>query len=470
MFEALPVAGGMLRVGIPDHRMPQDVLQREIDQICALGVDLRVNQRCGTDFTVDGLLEQGYKAVFLAPGLQTSAPAPVKGDDLEGCVPAVEFLRELNLGRPMPVGDRVVVVGGGDVAFDSARAALRLTSVNGKAPEATIAYRRTREEMPATIEEIEEGLAEGVKIEFLAAPVEVIGSGGKVSAVKFQRNRLGEPDEKGRRRPEPIPGAFFEVPCETVIFAVGQAIVDDFAAGADGLTIDRGAVCTSDALVTTRPGVFAGGDAAPQGPLTAINAIAAGRKAAASIHNYLRGNQVVPLEMEPMAEARPTEDELAAVTRAPRLAPAEQPGGQRRRNWSESPRDLHQRRGHRRSPALSGLRSLLRMYAVRQSLLGRRRTPRAAAQRDRPGRGQHHPDARVRGVPGRACAASSATAATRTSCPACSSSGCCRLPGPPAARSFARPTGERSNASRSSSASAAGIPPAAGVTARPSAA
>ncbi len=335
VFEALPVAGGMLRVGIPDHRMPQDVLQREIDQICALGVDLRLNQRCGTDFTVDGLFDQGYKAVFLAPGLQTSAPAPVKGDDLEGCVSAVEFLRELNLGRPMPVGDRVVVIGGGDVAFDSARASLRLTSVNGKAPEATIAYRRTREEMPATIEEISEGLAEGVKIEFLAAPVEIIGAGGKVAAVKFQRNKLGEPDEKGRRRPEPIPGAFFEVPCETVVFAVGQAIVDDFAAGADGVSIDRGAVCTADTLATARPGVFAGGDAAPQGPLTAINAIAAGRKAAASIHNYLRGKHVVTFDPEPMAEARPSDAELAAVIKEPRLSPAEQPGVARRRNWDE---------------------------------------------------------------------------------------------------------------------------------------
>ncbi len=335
VFEALPVAGGMLRVGIPDHRMPQDVLQREIDQICALGVDLRLNRRCGTDFTVDSLLDGGYDAVFLAPGLQTSAPAPVKGDDVDGCLTAVEFLRELNLGRPLPVGDRVVVIGGGDVAFDSARAALRLTSVSGKASEATVAYRRTREEMPATVEEIEEGLAEGVKIEYLAAPVEIVGAGGRVAAVKFQRNRLGEPDEKGRRRPEPIPGEFFEVPCDTVIFAVGQAIVEDFAAGADGVAVDRGAVCVSEALVTGRPGVFAGGDAAPQGPLTAINAIAAGRKAAASIHNYLRGKQLVPLEMEPKEEARPTEEELAAVARAPRLHQTEQSGPARRRNWGE---------------------------------------------------------------------------------------------------------------------------------------
>ncbi|MCL5735788.1 MAG: FAD-dependent oxidoreductase [Actinobacteria bacterium] len=171
VFEALPVAGGMLRVGIPDHRMPPDVLQREIDRICALGVDLRLNQRCGVDFTVEGLLDDGYHAVFLAPGLHTSAPAPVRGDDLDGCLKAVEFLRAVNLGHPLPVGDNVVVIGGGDVAFDTARAASRLTSAGGRAPEVTIAYRRTREEMPASREEIEEGLDEGVKLEYLAIPV-----------------------------------------------------------------------------------------------------------------------------------------------------------------------------------------------------------------------------------------------------------------------------------------------------------
>ena len=322
VFEALPVAGGMLRVGIPDYRMPPDVLQREIDTICALGVDLRLNQRCGVDFTVDGLLDEGYKAVFLAPGLHTSAPAPAKGDDLDGCLTAVEFLRELNLGRPMPVGDRVVVIGGGDVAFDTARAAARLSSVNGNAPQVTVAYRRTRDEMPATLDEIEEGLAEQVNIEFLAVPVEIVGAGGKVSAVKFQRSRLGEPDERGRRRPEPIPGAYFEIPCETVIFAVGQALVDDFARGSDDAAIEDLAIegnkikVADDTLATSRPGVFAGGDAAPQGPLTAIDAIAAGRKAAAGIHNYLRGKQVVTFNDDTRPDARPADEELARVTKA----------------------------------------------------------------------------------------------------------------------------------------------------------
>ena len=336
VFEALPVAGGMLRVGIPDHRMPPDVLQREIDRICALGVDLRLGQRCGVDFTVEGLLEDGYKAVFLAPGLHTSAPAPVKGDDLDGCLKAVEFLRALNLGDPLPVGDRVVVIGGGDVAFDTARSASRLTSVNGKAPEVTVAYRRTREEMPARREEIEEGLDEQLAIEYLVMPVEIIGAGGKVSAIKLQRCELGEPDLQGRRRPEPIPGVFFDIPCETVIFSVGQAIVGDFAEGLADVAIDGNAVRTDDAtLATSRPGVFAGGDASPKGPLTAIHAIAAGRKGAASIHNYLRGEQGVSLWADPLPEARPDDTELAKVASQPRVHMPEQPGAERRRSWVE---------------------------------------------------------------------------------------------------------------------------------------
>ena len=336
VFEALPVAGGMLRVGIPDHRMPQDVLQREIDQICSLGVDLRLNQRCGVDFTVDGLLTDGYQAVFLAPGLHASAPAPAKGDDLDGCLTAVEFLRELNLGRPMPVGDRVVVIGGGDVAFDTARGASRLTSTSGKAPEVTIAYRRSSDEMPASREEIEEGLGEQVKIEYLVAPVEIMGPDGKVSAIKLQRCRLGEPDEQGRRRPEPIDGDFVEIPCETVIFAIGQAIVDDFAKGLDDVEIKWNAVTTDPGnLATAHPAVFAGGDVAPTGPLTAIEAIAAGRKGAASIHNHLRGEQLVTLWASPLPEAKPDDEALAKIAPEPRVEMPEQPGAERRRSWVE---------------------------------------------------------------------------------------------------------------------------------------
>jgi len=336
VFEALPVAGGMLRVGIPDHRLPREVLQREIDQIVALGVDLRLNQRAGADFTVDGLLDDGYKAVYLAAGLQTNAPSPVEGDDLAGCLAAVEFLRAANLDDPMPVGDRVVVIGGGDVAFDTARTASRLTSTSGKAPAVTIAYRRSRDEMPASPEEIEEGIAEEIAIEYLVAPVEILGDDGKVSGIKLQRMRLGEPDEQGRRRPEPIPDSFVELPCDTVIVAIGQAIVDDFAAKLDAVEIEHGAVKIDAATSATgHPGVFAGGDVAPTGPLTAIEAIAAGRKTAVSIHNYLRGEHLADWLPDPLPEARPDDVVLQATPHRARVGMPEWPGAERRRNWVE---------------------------------------------------------------------------------------------------------------------------------------
>jgi NADPH-dependent glutamate synthase beta subunit-like oxidoreductase len=222
VFEAQPVAGGMLRVGIPDHRMPRDVLQREIDQICALGVDLRLNQRAGVDFTVDGLLADGYQAVFMAPGLHASAPAPAKGDDLDGCLTAVEFLRALNLDDPMPVGDRVVVIGGGDVAFDTARSASRLTSTNGKAPEVTIAYRRTRDEMPARTEEIEHAEQEDVRFRYLTSPIRYIGDDQHwVKQMECIQMQLGDPDASGRRAPIPKAGSNFLMDVDMVVVAVG---------------------------------------------------------------------------------------------------------------------------------------------------------------------------------------------------------------------------------------------------------
>jgi heterodisulfide reductase subunit A-like polyferredoxin len=336
VFEALPVAGGMLRVGIPDHRLPHDVLQGEIDQVCALGVDLRLNQRCGVDFTVDSLFDDGYKAVFLAVGLQKGLPSPVPGDDMSGALQAVDFLREVNLGRPPSVGERVVVIGGGDVAFDTARSALRIQAPSGGFPEVTIAYRRTAEEMPASPEEIEEGLQEHLRIEYLLAPVEILGTDGAVTGIKLQRMELGEPDERGRRRPVPVDGAFIEIPCDTVIMAIGQALVDDFAKGLDGVIIERDQIKIDAAsLATGRDGVFAGGDVAATGPLTAIEAIAAGRRAAASIHNHLRGEKLVSLweDSLPVAEADP--DVVAKTAAEGRVAMPVLDGTQRRTHWGE---------------------------------------------------------------------------------------------------------------------------------------
>ncbi len=336
VFEALPVAGGMLRVGIPDHRLPHDVLQREIDQICALGVDLRLNQRCGADFTVDSLLADGYSAVFLGVGLQKGLPSPVPGDDLSGTLQAVDFLREVNLERPPAVGERVVVIGGGDVAFDAARSALRIQTPSGGLPEVTIAYRRSAAQMPASPEEIEEGLEEQLKIEYLVAPVEILGTDGRVTAIKLQRMELGEPDERGRRRPVPIEGAFIEIPCDTVIMAIGQALVDDFAKDLEGVVLERDQIAVDPAtLATGRKGVFAGGDVAAIGPLTAIEAIAAGRRAAAAMHNHLRGESLVSLWEDSLPVAEPDPEIVARTAAQGRVPMPVHDGVTRRTSFDE---------------------------------------------------------------------------------------------------------------------------------------
>ena len=194
VFEAQEVPGGMLRTGIPDYRLPHDVIQREVDQVLAKGIELKLGQRAGADFTVDGLFEQGFRAVYLATGLQKSADAPLPGDDLRGVTHAVELLRELNLGGTPQVGDRIVVIGGGDVALDAARSAIRLQKQAGKDPDVTLVYRRTKVEMPANVTEVEEAREEGLTVEFLVQPLAITGEDGKVgvhqaAALRARRRR-----------------------------------------------------------------------------------------------------------------------------------------------------------------------------------------------------------------------------------------------------------------------------------------
>ena len=353
VFEALPVAGGMLRVGIPDYRLPKDVLRREIDQITALGVDLRLNQRAGADFTVDGLLGDGYQAVFLATGLQRSAPAALPGDDLSGVQSAVELLRDLNLGRPVSVGEHVIVVGGGDVALDAARSAIRLQRAAGLEPDVTLTYRRTQVEMPANASELEEARDEGLKVEFLSLPLEVLAAGdagtddaatgdaaggaqGRVAGMRLQHCTLGRPDSSGRRQPVPVKGKLFELAADTVIFAVGQQLVDDFLNGCDGVRAQDGRlVCDQATMTTGKPGVFAGGDVAPAGFLTAIEAVAAGRRAAAAIHNYLRGEELLPIWEAERDVARPDEATLATTPLQRRVPVPTLDGAARSAVWAE---------------------------------------------------------------------------------------------------------------------------------------
>ncbi|HOU93390.1 MAG TPA: FAD-dependent oxidoreductase, partial [Polyangiaceae bacterium] len=218
ILEAQPEAGGMLRYGIREYRLPKEVLDSEIAQILELGVKLSTNVSLGRDFTVASLRNQGFDAVFLALGAWDSSTLRVKNEDVEGVLSGIEFLKNVGLRRRVEVSGKVMVVGGGNTAIDCARTALRLG-----AREVTILYRRTRAEMPANPVEIEEAEREGVQIELLVAPTQVMVEAGRVAAIECTRMELGAPDASGRRSPKAIPGSEFQIPCDFVIAAIGQS-------------------------------------------------------------------------------------------------------------------------------------------------------------------------------------------------------------------------------------------------------
>ncbi len=280
VFEQFPKAGGMMRVGIPDYRLPPDVLDAEIAKIQRGGVNINLNTKIES---IDWLFEQGYDAVFLALGAHRGMQLGIEGEDTQGVVDGAAFLRDISLGKKVDVGDKVAVIGGGNAAIDSARTARRFG-----AKKVTIVYRRTRAEMPASEEEIEGALEEGVDIIYLAAPVK-IGQDGSRLKLTCIRMELGEPDASGRRRPVPIKGSEFSADFDSIIAAIGQTpeIPSQF-----NLKTGRGNTIqvNPDMLATSRQGVWAGGDAAT-GPASVIEAIAAGRIAAESIDRYLKGQE-----------------------------------------------------------------------------------------------------------------------------------------------------------------------------------
>jgi NADPH-dependent glutamate synthase beta subunit-like oxidoreductase/NADH:ubiquinone oxidoreductase subunit E len=283
IFEALPVTGGMLRVGIPDYRLPKNILDQEIDNILSLGVELKLNTAFGRDFTLDSLLADGYKAVFLGTGCHVGMKLGVPGEDSEGVMQGVDFLRKHTLKEPFQLGKNVAVIGGGNVAIDVACSALRLGS------KVTLVYRRTRDEMPAHPWEVEQALCEGVENLYLTAPVAVKTDNGKVRALECQRMELGEPDASGRRRPVPVAGSEFELPVDMIIPAIGQRAEASCFEGT-GLKLTKWGTIEADKVTheTSRPGVFVAGDL-QSGPWIAIGAIAGGQEAAESIDRYLRG-------------------------------------------------------------------------------------------------------------------------------------------------------------------------------------
>ena len=288
IFEAMPRLGGMLRYGIPEYRLPKAELDKEISEILQLGTEVVLEKKLGRDFTVESLLKQDqFQAVFLTPGAPLSQKLDIPGEEAEGIESALDFLRDTELEGPRPLrGKTVVVVGGGNVAVDGARTALRCG-----AKQVTILYRRTRKEMPAHHEEVDAAEQEGVRLEMLAAPVEVIAQQGRLQGLRCIKMELGEPDASGRRRPVPIPGSEFDYPCDYVLSAIGQKTEPEVFGQEPETTRPaisrRGTIQVDEAtMATDRPGVFAGGDAV-SGPAVVIDAIAQGHRAADAIHQYL---------------------------------------------------------------------------------------------------------------------------------------------------------------------------------------
>jgi len=287
-FEALPIGGGMLSVAIPEFRLPQDIIQREIDYIAKKGVDIKYNTPINANFTVEDLRKSGFEAVFVAAGAQRSQRIGIPGEleDIAGFYYGLKFLRDVKLGRQVRIGRRVAILGGGNVALDAARTALRLG-----ADEVNIYYRRSREEMPVTEIEYDQAIAEGVQVSFLVSPTRIVSENWAVTGLQCIRMRLGEPDESGRRRPIPITGSEFFDAADTVIAAVGQAPDLSFLPPDSALERTRleTLVVDNNTLSTNVKGVFAGGDFVT-GPGMVIDAIAAGRRAAIAIDKYLKGD------------------------------------------------------------------------------------------------------------------------------------------------------------------------------------
>ncbi len=283
VFEALPEAGGMLRYGIPEYRLPyKDVLDKEIDKIKDMGVEIKCSTKVGHDVPFDDL-KKDYAATFVGLGAHKGKVLHVEGEDSENVFTGTNYLNRVNSGEKVDVGDKVVVIGGGDTAIDAARMAVRAGA------ETTILYRRTRVEMPAIEEEIEGALEEGVKIEYLVAPLSIKKEGEKAVSMLCQRMELGEPDDSGRRRPVPVEGSEFEVPTTAIIAAISQEPefngFNDYREGRDWIKVnDQGQVLVDGKVVE---GIFAGGDVLDLGLV--IIAIAQGRLAAQAIHEKLRG-------------------------------------------------------------------------------------------------------------------------------------------------------------------------------------
>jgi NADPH-dependent glutamate synthase beta subunit-like oxidoreductase/ferredoxin len=285
IFEALPEPGGMLMYGIPEYRLPREVLRKEIGYIRGLGVEMKTGIRVGKDVTLPDVKKE-YNAIFIAVGAHKGMGLGIAGEDSPGVMEGITYLRTINLGKKVKLGKKVGVIGGGSTAIDCARTARRLG-----AKDITIIYRRSRAEMPALAEDVEGMEREGIKVELLAAPIRLLSENGKLSGIECVRMKLGEPDASGRPRPLPIEGSEFLVPVDSLIAAIGQAPETDLAYEPGLSWTTHGMIDITRMGVTTMDGVFAGGDGTGTKAYVA-DAIASGKIAALAIVCYLNGTDV----------------------------------------------------------------------------------------------------------------------------------------------------------------------------------
>jgi NADPH-dependent glutamate synthase beta subunit-like oxidoreductase len=421
IFESRSFLGGMLRLGVPAYRLPRDVLDREIAELIDERVEVRLGTKLGKDVTIDGLKRAGYASVFVATGAHKSNPMSLPGGEARGVMYGLDMLCRVNLGERVEIGKKIVVVGGGNVAMDAARAALRLG-----AQKVTVVYRRGRAEMPALAEEIDQATEEGIEIRLLVNPVRVIaGDDGAVRSIVCEKTELGEPDASGRRKFLTVPGSDFEIDADAVILAIGQS------ADLEGIPLEGGKLPVSPALATSVPGVFAGGDVV-LGPASLVEAMAHGHRAAESIHATLRG---LPLPAAPekaeFAKSPDPEAKPVPKQRMPRAQKAER---------TADFREIDQ--GYTAEQAIAEAKRCLACGLCSEcGLCAKACGPRAILHDMKP----TTETLRVGSIVSRRatkssrhrCAASSAMGDMPTCYRACSSSGCSRPRAPPAVMSSA---------------------------------
>lgn len=334
IFEALPVVGGMLAVGIPEYRLPAKALEEDIKRVLNAGVEIKTEQKLGRDVTLKKLFKQGYKAVYIAIGAHKSIKLGIPNEEASGVIPAMRFLTDVSLGKKCSIGSRVGIIGGGNSAVDAARVANRLPGVT----EVTIIYRRTRHEMPAYAEEIESALEEGIDIKFLTAPTEVMLKDGRVTGVRCTKMQLGAVDKSGRRRPIPIKDSECVVELDTLISAISEQPDLSFLEHEHDFEISgwNTFVVENESLATNVKGVFAGGDAI-RGPSSVIEAMADGKRVAETIDQYLKNT---PMELQykvtrPSVYVEPVKLTVAETLEATRQEPRKTKPAARRKKFTE---------------------------------------------------------------------------------------------------------------------------------------